>query len=157
MFDTVRNVIVKSIEDYYKKIRLNWIKKWYGQCILTCSLVTYTSATENAIESKQLNEFYNKCNNDLLELVETIRIETNKLMKLKISPLIVQDVHNRDVIDNLIKSKITNILDFEWLSQLRFTYEDEIYVKCLQTTYPYGYEYLGISNRLVITPLTDKC
>jgi len=80
-----------------------------------------------------LNEYYNKCNNDLLELVDTIRTETNRLMKLKISPLIVQDVHNRDVVENLIKSKTTNILDFEWLSQLRFYNEDEINIKCLQT------------------------
>jgi len=28
MYDSVRNIIVKSIDDFYKKTRLNWIKKW---------------------------------------------------------------------------------------------------------------------------------
>lgn len=63
-----------------------------------------------------------------------------------------------DVVGTLKNDRIDDIAAFEWISQLRYYWEkDNCYVKCIQTNFPYGYEYLGNTQRLVITPLTDKC
>jgi dynein heavy chain len=50
--------------------------------------------------------------------------------------------------------------DFEWSKQMRYYWNvdsDTCLVKMSSSTFNYGYEYLGCSSRLVITPLTDRC
>jgi len=49
--------------------------------------------------------------------------------------------------------------EFEWESQLRFYWDrepDELNVRQCTGTFSYGYEYMGLNGRLVITPLTDR-
>ena len=77
---------------------------------------------------------------------------------ITLNALIVIDVHARGVIYKLIKNNISDLASFDWISQLRYYWEnDDCYIKNIQTVFPYGYEYLGNTPRLVITDLTDKC
>ena len=64
----------------------------------------------------------------------------------------------RDVVAKMLADKVASPSDFEWISQLRYYMDREIMlVKMITTEVPYGYEYLGNTGRLVITPLTDRC
>lgn len=71
-------------------------------------------------------------------------------------------MHGRSVIQDLIDQQILQKEDFAWGSQLRYYWEQTkkdyiLDVKMVTATIPYGFEYLGNSPRLVITPLTDRC
>lgn len=64
----------------------------------------------------------------------------------------------RDVVAKMCQEGVDSANDFQWLSQLRYYFEDKTtIVRMITTSIDYGYEYLGNSGRLVITPLTDRC
>lgn len=59
----------------------------------------------------------------------------------------------------LSPSSILEAREFEWESQLRFYWDrepDELNIRQCTGTFSYGYEYMGLNGRLVITPLTDR-
>ena len=64
----------------------------------------------------------------------------------------------------LLEKKINSPNSFEWLGQLRFYFDKSITkpikqlrIRIANATFDYGYEYLGVQEKLVQTPLTDRC
>ena len=163
MMQSVRHALDQSIIDYTQKKRNEWIQSHAGQCVLNGSQVHWTTDVEEAIKSRTVRDYYSMLE---IQLKELVLIERNGLSGnelVTIEGLIVIDVHAQDTVEKLIKANIDDVGAFEWISQLRYYWEkqsgdrEDCYVKCIQTNFPYGYEYLGNTARLVITALTDKC
>ena len=158
MKDSVHRELKKAFLEYPKTPRTKWCLEHPGQVILTASQIYWTREVETAFEKDGVKEYFGFLENQLLDTVKLVRTKLSKMETITLNALIVIDVHAKDVVENLQRTGISDKGAFEWISQLRFYWEvDNCTVKCIQTVFPYGYEYLGNSGRLVITPLTDKC
>lgn len=162
MLCTIRDKIEKSHEDYNKKSKKDWISTWGGMIVLCVSQIYWTAEVHSLLktnEIKILKDFHVLLNEQLNELVKFIRSSTiTNLVRITIKALIIINVHAKDVIQELIFNKVTSDDDFNWLAQLRYYWEEnEVIVRIINASVKYAYEYLGNTERLVITPLTDRC
>lgn len=85
--------------------------------------------------------------------------ETTTLNRLTLKSLCILEVHVRDVIQLLQRNRCAGVEDFEWLAHMRYYWIDgEVNVRLLNSTRLYfGNEYLGNFQRIVVTPLTERC
>lgn len=77
---------------------------------------------------------------------------------------ITEFVHKRDVTRLLIRKKVAGPKNFEWLSRMRFYFDprqsdvlQQLSIHMANAKFNYGFEYLGVQEKLVQTPLTDRC
>ncbi|XP_029381754.1 dynein heavy chain 2, axonemal [Echeneis naucrates] len=147
--------------------RNKWVRDWPGQMVIAASQIQWTrDVTKSLIISKEkadksfLKYLKKKQLSVLQHYSATIRSALSNVLRLKIIALVTVEVHARDVIDKLAKAGCNDINAFEWLCQLRLYWEKDVndcLIRQTSTCFKYGYEYLGNSGRLVITPLTDRC
>ncbi|KAJ3333612.1 Dynein heavy chain 7, axonemal [Blyttiomyces sp. JEL0837] len=160
MLESVRSIIAEAYAAYTTKPREKWVLDWPGQVVLCVSSVFWTLGMERAIQSgkRGIEDFREQLNVELAEVIKLVRGNLSKMARATLGALVVIDVHARDVTAQLAQEGVGDITDFNWIAQLRYYFNGEdVNVKMINSEKMYGYEYLGNSPRLVITPLTDRC
>ncbi|KAJ1520022.1 hypothetical protein ONE63_004252 [Megalurothrips usitatus] len=171
--EAMRTTLHQQLKQCRNDLRKNlnkrdkWIKDWPGQLCITSSQIQWTSSCTRTLahcsimsSRKPLKKLRKRMDQVLAKFCEAIRGNLSKIQRLKIVGMVTIEIHARDVIDQMYKAGCQDIQAFEWLKQLRFYWDkelDDCTVRQTNTFFVYGYEYLGNSERLVITPLTDRC
>ncbi|XP_056647538.1 dynein axonemal heavy chain 10 [Diorhabda sublineata] len=160
--------ITKSAIFYYGKIRrprAEWMLEYQGMVTLAGSEVWWTAEVENVFAKFQkgnkraMKEYLEQLNKQLEEIVLTVRAELSPNDRTKFRTIAIVEVHSRDIVEGFVRDSVTSITEFEWESQLRFYWVnqlDNLWVTQCTGSFEYGYEYMGLNGRLVITPLTDR-
>eukprot|EP00466_Bigelowiella_natans_P015986 jgi/Bigna1/46472/estExt_Genewise1.C_40322 len=175
MRETMRFRFKTAIADYKERKRNDWIARvgHPGQCVLQGSQVRWTIEVEEAFDNggfKGITEYFKSLEKQLMGTVALAREKLKKLVRKILGPLIVLDVHAKDVVEGLVEEKCGSKIDFPWIRQMRYYIQDtnpmnddqeeqygQIMVEMTKSRFPMCYEYIGNSGRLVITPLTDRC
>lgn len=158
----VRNEVINGYADYVTSERIDWTFNWSQMIVLVVSSIFWTSDIHTSLLKQNrdlLKGVLQEINTNLEEITETIRSpDITNLNRVTLKSLCIQDVHAKDITQKLIANRNSDVDDFEWIAQLRYYWIDkEVIMKMLNATISYGYEYLGNFQRVVMTPLTERC
>ncbi|KAJ3093097.1 Dynein heavy chain 6, axonemal [Quaeritorhiza haematococci] len=164
MVAVLRRFVKIALGEYEEAKRSDWVREHTGQVVVTGNQVLWCRDVHECLKAndpgKALVALKQKWVTNLSQLAALVRGDLTKIQRAILGALITIDVHNRDIIQGLITAKTSSPSDFEWTKQLRYYWDmdgDTCHVKMSTSVFNYGYEYLGCSPRLVITPLTDRC
>jgi dynein heavy chain len=171
MIDTLRKLTKEGVFMFAKMEKSDWLSKFIGMIVLTAKQIWWTWKVEDVFRKVKEGDKYamkkeaNVQTEDLNSTITMIRsdlegIDPSGKLRKKLNNLIIVDVHGRDIVDRFVRDSILDARVFEWESQLRFYWRNslnDIVIEQCTGNLRYGFEYQGLTSRLVITPLTDRC
>jgi len=141
-----------------------WMEKYPAQLVTVAIQVAWTASVESSLEASRAPESSLDTVLQALDLLADIVLQDlNPVTRRKCEHLITELVHQRDVTRTLIQQRSFDPTSFTWLYQMRFYLDrsventlERLTIKVADASFPYGWEYLGVTDRLVQTPLTDR-
>merc|ERR1711871_581117 len=166
MVKTLAESLEKAVTSIPQDINalITWVSNYPAQIVLLACQIAWSEDVEGAIASissitDALQTVLNNLENKLKVLSEYVLKDLDIALRKKCEQLITEIVHQRDVSRLLVSSNISSKANFEWLYHLRFYWNAsekdlarKLCIKISNAQFYYGFEYLGIGDRLVQTP-----
>ena len=142
-----------------------YVNAFPAQIVVLATQVIWTTSVEDALAAGGTDlQKLHQTEIAILELLAmTVLGDLDLFTRKKCEHLITEFVHQRDVIGKLIQMGASSSTHYVWLLQMRYVYQSNgefihrLRVKMANADLAYGFEYLGVPERLVRTPLTDRC
>eukprot|EP00127_Corallochytrium_limacisporum_P003948 Clim_evm33s155 gene=Clim_evmTU33s155 len=144
-----------------------WLESYPAQVINIAFQVRWTDLVEAALEAgggARLEQTLADIDDMLDWFAKAVLSDQATILRKKMEQIITELVHERQVIRHLINCQVTDAQDFEWLCQMRFYWDpsasgvtESLIIRIADASFKYGFEYLGVAEKLVQTPLTDRC
>ncbi|KAI8434184.1 hypothetical protein MSG28_012298 [Choristoneura fumiferana] len=146
---------------------IEWCDKYQAQIVVLAAQILWSEDVDAALTNgggDGLKKVLSHVENMLNILADSVLQEQPPLRRRKLEHLINEFVHKRTVTRRLIASDVNSARSFEWLCEMRFYFDprnndvlQQLTIHMANAKFLYGFEYLGVQDRLVQTPLTDRC
>ncbi|KAI7931816.1 dynein heavy chain [Pyricularia oryzae] len=171
---TLAELLAEAVEQYTpifaseqvdKAALQEFMDAYPSQIVVLATQVVWTTVVDQSLVDggNNLQSIYDREVQVLRLLADTVLGDLDVLLRKKCEQLITECVHQRDTIEKLIKLNASSPTHYLWLLQMRYVYVPEgdfiqrLHIKMANAKLAYGFEYLGVPERLVRTPLTDRC
>lgn len=158
MKDTLRDMLNTCVRSMGKVDS----SEYPSQVLCIAEQIHFTKLCEDAIDNHRIPQYEKDLAKKLESYTNTFsdlqdQDKQSALMKLKLKALILDIIHNIDVVSQLMKDNVTSTKEWIWQKQLRYYPGASASMKMVDAKFDYTYEYQGNAPKLVHTPLTDKC
>ncbi|KAI9667857.1 MAG: hypothetical protein M1821_000676 [Bathelium mastoideum] len=161
--EQLRSVLAAEIIDAAEF--MNYLNGFPAQVVVLAAQICWTSSVQNALSSggSGLTALYDQEVSILRLLASAVLGDLDGLLRKKCEHMITECVHQRDVIDKLNSAGANSASHYQWQLCMRYEYYPDaeplhrVQIKMANAVLEYGFEYLGVPERLVRTPLTDRC
>nr|XP_056709345.1 dynein axonemal heavy chain 14 [Euleptes europaea] len=163
MCDMIKKFISLGIKEWSQMELKEWFFTHPGQVILLVSQIMFMEQCETNFQNSDPKTEMIASRDEVIYILDQFTELASESLhfhkQTTLEALVTLFIHCRDILTTMIEHQVFKSEDFEWKRQLRYEWHELSPCRVTQgyASFDYGYEYLGCSSRLVITPLTDRC